>query len=656
MSVTLTPRALPSLTGLRWCAALAVWAYHLRNVGFFSGRSEELLSRVVGGGDTGVSLFFVLSGFVLAWSHRDETSPQRFWWARIARIAPLHLTALALAVAVVAPVVPEIVSPSRGSVVANALLISAWRPDWWQAGNPVSWSLVCEAAFYATFPLLTLVLRRVSTTALAVVAVAAVVATFAEPLLGLHAVQAVLPIPVDAGHSPIARFPEFLLGVAVARLMRTGAWRGAPLALAVPLAAVGYAAATAESSSPWHLSGFTVVGYGLLVTALARIDLSGRRSPLASAPMRWFGELSFAFYLVHLLVLQRLPTVLPVDPRGRAAVLHALLALVVATALAAGLHHGVELPARAVLLGRHQRRSAPYRWPTVRPEPRRADPGRPLEEPAEVRRFGETETLRDPRDREVGVPEQALRLERDPPVDQLLRTRAVPLGHGAGDRPDAVPEDLCVLGDGVQLGEPPLHLLAEPGRERVLHPVVGGRCRAALEQDEDRTEQQLQHHPGRDRAVVLARELAGDRTDRGGGFRVRDGHRLAHADPVGGRQARQELVGDEQVESVEVAVLEPLHLPRSHPQHPVTIERKVLEVDLSPAGALGDDREDVEVDPVLPSVGAEAHATPQVADPDDLDARHDGRPERQLLHLPHTDHLSRIDPNESTSALDAGTR
>ncbi len=360
MSVTLTPRALPSLTGLRWCAALAVWAYHLRNVGFFSGRSEELLSRVVGGGDTGVSLFFVLSGFVLAWSHRDETSPQRFWWARIARIAPLHLTALALAVAVVAPVVPEIVSPSRGSVVANALLISAWRPDWWQAGNPVSWSLVCEAAFYATFPLLTLVLRRVSTTALAVVAVAAVVATFAEPLLGLHAVQAVLPIPVDAGHSPIARFPEFLLGVAVARLMRTGAWRGAPLALAVPLAAVGYAAATAEPSSPWHLSGFTVVGYGLLVTALARIDLSGRRSPLASAPMRWFGELSFAFYLVHLLVLQRLPTVLPVDPRGRAAVLHALLALVVATALAAGLHHGVELPARAVLLGRHQRRSAPY--------------------------------------------------------------------------------------------------------------------------------------------------------------------------------------------------------------------------------------------------------------------------------------------------------
>ncbi len=209
-----------------------------------------------------MSLFFVLSGFVLAWSHRDETSPQRFWWARIARIAPLHLTALALAVAVVAPVVPEIVSPSRGSVVANALLISAWRPDWWQAGNPVSWSLVCEAAFYATFPLLTLVLRRVSTTALAVVAVAAVVATFAEPLLGLHAVQAVLPIPVDAGHSPIARFPEFLLGVAVARLMRTGAWRGAPLALAVPLAAVGYAAATAEPSSPWHLSGFTVVGYG----------------------------------------------------------------------------------------------------------------------------------------------------------------------------------------------------------------------------------------------------------------------------------------------------------------------------------------------------------------------------------------------------------
>ncbi len=390
------------------------------------------------------------------------------------------------------------------------------------------------------------------------------------------------------------------------------------------------------------------------MTALARIDLSGRRSPLASAPMRWFGELSFAFYLVHLLVLQRLPTVLPVDPEA---------ARRCCTRCSPS----------------WSRRRSPQGSTTEWSSP----PGQCSsgDTSAGQRRTGGRRSVRNrvalipvvrwknrlkfvasvnPRRSAIRATGRSVYPSRRCASSAIRRSIScfglVPfLGHGAGDRPDAVPEDLCVLGDGVQLGEPPLHLPAEPGRERVLHPVVGGRCRAALEQDEDRTEQQLQHHPGRDLAVVLARELAGDRTDRGGGFRVRDGHRLAHADPVGGRQARQELVGDEQVESVEVAVLEPLHLPRSHPQHPVTIEREVLEVDLSPAGALGDDREDVEVDPVLPSVGAEAHATPQVADPDDLDARHDGRPERQLLHLPHTDHLSRIDPNESTSALDAGT-
>lgn len=351
MSVPITSRALPSLTGLRWFAALAVWAYHLRNVGYFAGGPQDVLTHVVAGGDTGVSLFFILSGFVLAWSHREEISPQRFWWNRAARIAPLHLTALALAVLVVAPVDPQIVSPSRGSIVANAFLVSAWRPDWWQAGNPVSWSLVCEAAFYVVFPLLALVLRRVSARTLTIIAVAAVVATVAEPLLSLHVVQAVLPFPVSSANAPIARFPEFVLGVTAARLMRTGAWRGATLPLAIPLAVLGILAATVLPASPWHLSGFTVAGFTLIVSALARADLDGRKSMFSAAPVRWLGEVSFAFYLVHLLVLQWFAAVLPPSDHTLAtAGPRALLALGVALTVAAALHHGLELPARTLLL------------------------------------------------------------------------------------------------------------------------------------------------------------------------------------------------------------------------------------------------------------------------------------------------------------------
>jgi peptidoglycan/LPS O-acetylase OafA/YrhL len=40
---------------------------------------------------TGVSFFFVLSGFVLTWSARPDDIATGFWRRRIARIYPVHL-------------------------------------------------------------------------------------------------------------------------------------------------------------------------------------------------------------------------------------------------------------------------------------------------------------------------------------------------------------------------------------------------------------------------------------------------------------------------------------------------------------------------------------------------------------------------------------
>ncbi|MFD9319826.1 acyltransferase family protein [Streptomyces sp. NPDC060053] len=56
---------LPSLTGLRFWAALLVVLYHLsRQVGIVPGVSD-----VVWYGRSGVTFFFVLSGVVLAWTY-----------------------------------------------------------------------------------------------------------------------------------------------------------------------------------------------------------------------------------------------------------------------------------------------------------------------------------------------------------------------------------------------------------------------------------------------------------------------------------------------------------------------------------------------------------------------------------------------------------
>ena len=76
---------LPSLTGLRFWAALLVVLYHLsRSVG-----PLPVISDVAWYGRSGVTFFFVLSGFVLTWTYFDQRPKlSTFWWRRFARIWP----------------------------------------------------------------------------------------------------------------------------------------------------------------------------------------------------------------------------------------------------------------------------------------------------------------------------------------------------------------------------------------------------------------------------------------------------------------------------------------------------------------------------------------------------------------------------------------
>lgn len=89
-AATSTVVRLDSLTGMRWWAAFFVFAYHMGNLAPFKGQS------LMNFGYTGVSFFFVLSGFVLTWSARPRVGARQFWWRRVARIWPSHMVALAL--------------------------------------------------------------------------------------------------------------------------------------------------------------------------------------------------------------------------------------------------------------------------------------------------------------------------------------------------------------------------------------------------------------------------------------------------------------------------------------------------------------------------------------------------------------------------------
>ncbi|GAA2632393.1 hypothetical protein GCM10010399_75850 [Dactylosporangium fulvum] len=340
---------LPSLTGLRWAAALAVFGQHLleRLIDPHLDAPRQVRSVLwavlVNAGGLGVSFFFVLSGFVLAWSARPGESAIRFWWHRWTKIYPATLVTTLAAVVLVGAAGPL-------QLVTHLTLTQSWVPrhDVFGALNPVSWSLACEAFFYLCFPALFAALRRLRTPGLWAVAVMMIEIVIAVTA-NLVAFDRSTALFVGYLLPPV-RMAEFTLGVAAALLVRSGAWRGPGLRLSLALVPTA-AAAGLFVPFPVNQHALTLVPVTLVVAAAARADLAGTRTLWSRSPMVYLGNLSFAFYLVHYLVFVAFERfgLLPrsVDPFEALLATLSVFALSVVASLI--VYHGVELPGLRLL-------------------------------------------------------------------------------------------------------------------------------------------------------------------------------------------------------------------------------------------------------------------------------------------------------------------
>lgn len=321
-------QSLRRLTGLRAFAALAVFLVHLEHY-----HVASLPWGVSGLGGLGVAFFFVLSGFVLAWGTGPEVTPRTFYRRRFARIFPSHL--VMLLVAIVVPVVA--VSRSWEAGAASLLLIQAWFSDDLivYGMNGVSWTLSCEALFYAIFPLAVLLTghlpRWVNWTVVCIgLALAAI---------------AYMWSPDFADHLPLVRMSEFLLGVVAGISYRDG-WRPRMPGWAVAAILVLGLALSRIAGAPVS-NAIMALPFLALILYAATLDLGNRRGWLSSPALVFAGEASFAFYLVHELVIINLVPVLPGTGVTQVA---AMLAL--ATVCAIVLHLLVERPCNRLLRDR----------------------------------------------------------------------------------------------------------------------------------------------------------------------------------------------------------------------------------------------------------------------------------------------------------------
>lgn len=299
---------LPSLTSLRFYAALFVVIYHLsRQVGAIPG-----ISHVAWYGRTGVTFFFVLSGLVLAWTYHDAMPSLRtFWWRRFARIWPLLAVATvgssAVYVIMGVPVPPV-------SVAAALAMVHAWIPNalMVRGGNGATWSLSDEAFFYLCFPLVLALFKRLSVQSKLRAAGAAVVVLIATWVLITASVDDTFLRIWAVDYLPLSRLMQFVVGVAIGSAVR-GGWRPRiRLDVAVTLALgfhLGlYVWGHFAGSSPWNpYSASHVLAtpfFALVVLAAALRDLGGRTGWLGTPWGLRLGHWSFAWYLVHEIFLR----------------------------------------------------------------------------------------------------------------------------------------------------------------------------------------------------------------------------------------------------------------------------------------------------------------------------------------------------------------
>jgi peptidoglycan/LPS O-acetylase OafA/YrhL len=329
---------------------LLVFATHLHEL--TTGAVYPAYQPWVRAGYVGVSLFFILSGFVLVWADGAAMPPRTFYRRRLARIYPNHvatwLLAVTLFIAWATPISPV-------SAVLNLLLLQAWVPSS-QINfglNGVAWSLSCEAFFYLMFPLLIRWMNPLSARAQRRLLLCAggLVVALPAALWPLGSFQP------DAPHlsftfwllyvCPLTRLAEFVVGMLLALQIRAG-WRPpVTLPVAAALAVGGWL--VADYAGALSIAAVTLIPFALLISAAATADINRRPTVFASRVCVLLGELSYAFYLLHQLLIRAAEHTIGLFGTWPATALGAMTLLAITITASALLYRLVEHPARRLI-------------------------------------------------------------------------------------------------------------------------------------------------------------------------------------------------------------------------------------------------------------------------------------------------------------------
>ena len=335
-------RSFPCLTAVRGIGAIMVVTTHAAfNTGeILRGWTGAVLARL----DFGVTLFFILSGFLLARPvllaiarGLPQPSVRHYFWKRALRILPLYWVVVAVAL---------VFTPANRHLgwevwVRQMTLTQLYFPTLLPEGLTQMWSLCTEVLFYLLLPVLCWVMvvtlpsrRRDGLPMRAITIRCAVVAAggFAWQAWWAH-------VPGREGHFlqwlP-GYLPWFLVGLLFAAVSADLAARprphvldrlGSDLVGCWILAGAAFALACTPVAGPLTLAQptawealtkdvlYTFAGAAFMLPLIFGPVMEGRaRQRLATPGAVWIGEISYGIFAIHLFVMGTLFRALNIVP------------------------------------------------------------------------------------------------------------------------------------------------------------------------------------------------------------------------------------------------------------------------------------------------------------------------------------------------------
>jgi peptidoglycan/LPS O-acetylase OafA/YrhL len=289
------------MEGLRGCAVLLVFLVHyVASIKPWIAQDAELLAFATALGkigNSGVDLFFVLSGYLIYGSVATRYQPYLSFLARrIERIYPAFTATFAvyIGLSLVFPAENKIPSPATDGalyLLQNFLLLPGLLPI--RPMITVAWSLSYEMLYYLLLPLLVAALRLRQRSAALRVTLFLLIAMSLVATFGV----------IDGG--PAVRLIMFIAGILLFETLNHSQLRASSTAGVIALV-VGLSGMLLPIADP----AGTVVKTSILFAAFFVLCLACFRTPTAQlplalswTPLRWLGNMSYSYYLIHSLAL-----------------------------------------------------------------------------------------------------------------------------------------------------------------------------------------------------------------------------------------------------------------------------------------------------------------------------------------------------------------